>query len=154
QGDISIPDEKESVLIQPAGRDWREFHEVTLRWIGAVAILGMLALLIAFYLWRGSVRLEHGRSGRTLVRFTAVERFVPWLTAASFIILAVTGLNVTFGKPLLLPLIGPQAFSAWSQWAKYAHNFLSVPFTLGVVLMAVMWLAGNIPNRVDLDWLR
>ena len=25
------------------GRDWRHFHEVTLRWIGAIAILGMLA---------------------------------------------------------------------------------------------------------------
>ena len=42
QGRVSIPDKKEGVLIQPAGRDWRHFHEVTLRWIGAIAILGML----------------------------------------------------------------------------------------------------------------
>jgi len=32
---------------------------------------------------------------------------------------------------LLLPLIGPEAFTEWSQWAKYAHNYLSFPFTLG-----------------------
>ena len=25
-------------------------------------------------------------------------------------------------QALLLPLIGPEAFAAWSQWAKYAHN--------------------------------
>src|SRR5262249_42066162 len=25
---------------------------------------------------------------------------------------------------LLLPLLGPEAFSTWSEWAKYAHNYL------------------------------
>src|SRR4051812_27648692 len=42
-GRVSIPDQKSGTLIQPGGRDWRQFHEVTLRWIGAIAILGMLA---------------------------------------------------------------------------------------------------------------
>src|SRR5262249_58257418 len=64
------------------------------------------------------------------------------------------GLNMTFGKDLLLSLIGPEAFSTWSQWAKYAHNYLSFPFTIGVVLIFLMWLAGNIPNRVDVEWLK
>jgi formate dehydrogenase subunit gamma len=154
QGRISIPDRRARVLIQPAGRDWREFHEVTLRWIGAIVILGMLALLLVFYLWRGTVRLESGRSGRSLVRFNAFERGVHWMTAVCFIALAVTGLNITFGRPLLLPLIGADAFADWSQWAKYAHNFLSFPFTLGVALIFLMWLPGNIPNRVDLEWFK
>src|SRR5215471_11674751 len=127
-GRCTIPDQKACTIEQPAGRDWRHFHEVTLRWIGAISILGMLALLIFFYLTRGMIRLESGRSGRVLVRFSAFERFVHWMTATCFIILALTGLNITFGKPLLLPLIGPEAFTTWSQWAKYAHNYLSFPF--------------------------
>jgi formate dehydrogenase subunit gamma len=154
QGRVSIPDQRSGVLEQPAGRDWREFRNVTLRWIGGIAILGMLAVLVIFYLSRGMVRLESGRSGRGIVRFTAFERFVHWMTATCFIILAVSGLNITFGRPLLLPLIGFEAFSEWSQWAKYAHNYLSFPFTIGVVLIFLIWIAGNIPNKLDIDWLK
>jgi formate dehydrogenase subunit gamma len=154
QGRVSIPDQRSGVLEQPAGRDWREFRDVTLRWIGGIVIVGMLALLVIFYLSRGMVRLESGRSGRAIVRFTAFERFVHWMTATCFIILAISGLNITFGRPLLLPLIGLEAFSEWSQWAKYAHNYLSFPFTIGVVLIFLIWIAGNIPNKTDVDWLK
>jgi formate dehydrogenase subunit gamma len=150
----TIPDVTSYTIQQPGGRDWQHFHEVTLRWIGAIVILGMLALLIIFYLWRGMVRIEHSRSGRTIVRFNAFERFVHWMTAVCFVILAITGLNITFGKPLLLPLIGPEAFTAWSQWGKYAHNYLSFPFAIGVVLIFLIWIGGNIPNRRDIDWLK
>jgi formate dehydrogenase subunit gamma len=150
----SIPDTKSYTLEQPAGRDWRHFHEVTLRWIGGIAILGMLALLVLFYLSRGMVRIESGRSGRTVVRFNAFERSVHWMTAVCFIVLALSGLNITFGRPLLLPLMSPGSFTVFSEWAKYAHNYLSFPFTLGVVLIFLMWIGGNIPNRVDIDWLK
>src|SRR4051812_23808851 len=122
-GRCTIPDQKACTIEQPRGRDWRYFHEVTLRWIGAIAILGMLLLLVGFYLWRGMVRIESGRSGRTVLRFNGFERFVHWMTATCFIIMGISGLNITFGKKLLLPLLGPDAFTAWSQWAKYAHNY-------------------------------
>jgi formate dehydrogenase subunit gamma len=154
QGRVSIPDQRSSVLIQPAGREWREFRTVALRWVGGIAILGMLAVLVIYYLSRGMVRLESGRSGRTIVRFTTFERFVHWMTAICFIVLAISGLNITFGRTLLLPLIGHDAFSEWSQWAKYAHNYLSFPFTIGVVLIFLMWIAGNIPNKVDVEWIK
>jgi formate dehydrogenase subunit gamma len=153
-GRCTIPDQKACTIEQPAGRDWRHFHQVTLRWIGAIAILGMLVLLVGFYLVRGMVRMELGRSGRVLVRFSTFERMVHWMTASCFIVLAITGLNITFGRPLLLPLIGPEAFTTWSTWAKYAHNYLSFPFTLGVVLIFLMWIAWNIPTKVDIEWLK
>ena len=154
QGRGLLPDTKSYTLEQPAGRDWRHFHEVTLRWIGGIAILGMLVLLVVFYLARGMVRIEGGRSGHVVVRFNAFERFVHWMTAVCFIILGLSGLNITFGRPLLLPLMSPQAFTAWSEWAKYAHNYLSFPFTLGVVLILLMWIGGNLPARGDLAWLK
>src|SRR6266702_1003974 len=116
QGRVSIPDQRSSVLMQPAGREWREF--------------------------------------RNVVRFNAFERFAHWMTATCFVILAISGLNITFGRPLLLPLIGFEAFSEWSQWAKYAHNYLSFPFTIGVVLIFLMWIGGNIPSKVDLEWIK
>jgi formate dehydrogenase subunit gamma len=100
------------------------------------------------------VRIKSGRSGHIIVRFNAAERFVHWMTATCFIILALSGLNITFGRPLLLPLMSPEAFTAWSEWAKAAHNYLSFPFTLGVILIFFMWIAGNIPNRVDIEWFK
>ena len=154
EGRITIPDNKAAVLEQPEGRDWRRFHQITLRWLGAITILGMLVAIVVFYLTRGMVRLESGRSGRTIVRFNAFERFVHWMTATCFIVLALSGLNITFGRSLLLPLIGPEAFTAWSQFAKYSHNYLSFPFTIGVVVIFLMWIGGNIPNRVDVEWLK
>jgi formate dehydrogenase subunit gamma len=150
----SIPDVKSYNIEQPAGRDWRQFHEVWMPWLGGAAIVGMLAVLVVFYLIRGMIRIEAGRSGRTLVRFNGFERLVHWMTATCFIALALSGLNITFGKDLLLPLIGPEAFAAWSQWAKYAHNYLSFPFTLGVVAILLMWVAWNIPGRMDVAWIK
>ena len=154
QGRGSIPDAKSYVLEQPAGRDWREFHNVTLKWIGGISILGMLGLLVVFYLVRGMVKIESGRSGRTIVRFNGFERFVHWMTATCFIILAISGLNITFGRSLLLPLMSAEAFTTWSELLKYSHNYLSFPFTLGVVLIFLIWISGNIPNRVDAEWIK
>jgi formate dehydrogenase subunit gamma len=154
QGRVTLPDQKSGILEQPAGRDWRQFHEVTLKWIGIISIIGFAAIILIFYLFRGMVRIEAGRSGRVIIRFTAFERFVHWMTATCFVILAISGLNITFGKELLLPLMGPGAFSTWSQTLKYLHNYLSFPFTIGVVLILLMWIGGNLPNRTDLEWLK
>src|SRR5262249_40269652 len=131
-GEIDQPDERARVLIQPAGRQWEYFHEVLLNWLGVIAILGTVVALAAAYFLLGPLRIPAGRSGRTVLRYRAFERFAHWLTAASFVILGVTGLNITFGKTLLLPVIGPDAFSALSEAAKYAHNFTSFAFVLGL----------------------
>jgi formate dehydrogenase subunit gamma len=97
---------------------------------------------------------QNEHSGRKILRFNTFERFTHWMTATCFIILALTGLNYIFGKRLLMPLIGPDAFSAITQWSKYAHNFLAWPFIIGLCFMMAVWLADNIPNRVDWAWLK
>jgi len=153
QGLGTIPDTRSYVIEQPLGRVWRLFHEVYLHWIGTVVIVGMVLLLAAYQLLHGTVRLEGGRSGRMIKRFTALERFTHWLLAVAFIILAITGLNITFGKDLLLPLIGPTAFSRWSIMAKYAHDFSSFPFVLGVLMLFVLWVRENLPTMVDVRWI-
>jgi formate dehydrogenase subunit gamma len=154
QGRITIPDAKASVLIQPAGQEWRQFHQVTLHWIGGIAILGMLLLLVAFYAVRGMIKISRGRSGRTMTRFSGFERFMHWMTAGTFVILAISGLNITFGKNLLLPLIGPEAFTGFSQWGKYAHNYLSFAFSIGLVFIFFMWIKDNVPSGTDVEWLK
>lgn len=153
QGRITIPDAKAATLERPAGREWRAFHQGTMTKLGAVAVLGMLILLVGFYLFRGKVRIEAGLSGQTITRFNGFERFVHWLTATCFIVLALSGLNVTFGKAVLLPLIGPAAFTELSVVAKWSHNYLAWPFMLGVALMFLVWIKDNIPGIGDVRWL-
>jgi formate dehydrogenase subunit gamma len=154
EGLIDQPNTREQVLIQPAGRVWDHFHEVTLRWVGAIVILGALAGLAAAYLILGRIRISAGRAGRKVPRFTSFERFSHWLTAVSFVVLGFTGLNITFGKVLLRPWIGPDAFSALAQIAKYVHNYFSFSFVLGLVLIIAMWMKDNIPDKVDVAWFR
>ena len=154
QGRIDIPDKKASVLIQPAGREWDYFHEVILHWLGAIVILGMLVLLALAYVVMGRIRISSGRSGRKVLRFNSFERFSHWLTAVSFVLLGLTGLNITFGKLVLLPVIGPEAFSAFAQISKYLHNFVSFSFVAGLVLIVALWIKDNVPGRVDIDWVK
>ena len=154
EGRIDIPDKKAAVLIQPAGRTWDYFHEVLLHWGGAIVILGTIALLALAYLILGRIRIAAGRSGRKILRFKAFERFSHWLTAVSFVILGLTGLNITFGKLVLLPIVGWDAFSEISEIAKYLHNFTAFAFMAGLVLIIVIFFKDNLPEKVDLDWLR
>ncbi len=153
-GRISIPDRMASSLIQPAGRDWRDFQRHTLPIIGGIAIIGMLALLAIVLAIRGRIRVEHGFSGITLLRFASFERFTHWLTATCFIILALSGLNISFGRVLILPLFGAEAFSTLTAWGKFAHNYLAFPFMLGLVIMFLIWIKDNIPNRLDMVWIK
>jgi formate dehydrogenase subunit gamma len=154
EGSIDIPNETASVLMQPDGRVWRYFHEVLLHWTGAILILGTIALLAIAYFVVGRLRISAGRSGIRVLRFSAFERFSHWLTATCFVLLGLTGLNITFGKLLLLPLIGPDAFSTLSEGAKYVHNFVSFPFVLGLVLIITIWMKDNVLRKVDIVWLK
>jgi formate dehydrogenase subunit gamma len=153
-GRITIPDRMASSLIQPAGRDWRDFQRHKLPIIGGIAIIGMFVLLAIFLAIRGRIRVEHGFSGVKLLRFASFERFTHWLTATCFIILALSGLNISFGRVLILPLFGAEAFSTMTAWGKLAHNYLAFPFMLGLVIMFLIWIKDNIPSKLDVVWIK
>jgi formate dehydrogenase subunit gamma len=51
-------------------------------------------------------------------------------------------------------VIGPEAFSSVSQIAKYVHNYVSASFVIGLVLIVALWIKDNIPQKVDVDWIR
>ena len=152
-GRISIPDGRAGSLIQPAGRDWEAFRETTLPRVGLGAILGMLALLVVFLVVRGRVLVEGGLSGKTMERFNGIERFGHWLTATGFVVLALTGLNITYGRQYLLPVVGPERFADISQIAKYLHNYMSFAFVVGLIMIFFMWVIFNLPSLRDIRWI-
>src|SRR6185436_8945745 len=65
-----------------------------------------------------------------------------------------SGLNVSFGRTLILPLFGADTFAAMSAYAKLAHNYLAFPFMLGLVIMFLIWIKDNIPGKIDLEWIK
>jgi formate dehydrogenase subunit gamma len=154
QGAVSIPNQSAGILVQPDGRDWREFRNTWLFYIGAAAVLGMVALLAVFYLVSGQKKIEAGRSGRTIQRFTTIERVNHWMVAVSFVLLGLSGLNITYGALLLRPIIGAEAFTTLTFWGQAVHQYLSFPFVLGLVAMVVLWLRDNLPSRVDVAWIK
>lgn len=153
-GRVTIPNQAAGVLIQPQGRDWRQFRNRVLTTTGILAIIGMVLALAIFYAMRGSTRIDSGRSGRKIARYTLFERANHWMVAFSFILLALTGLNITYGAYLLRPLIGPGAFATLTLWGQAAHHFLAFAFMLGVLAMLVHWSRENLVRRVDVEWLR
>ncbi len=153
KGQVSIPDKKAGQLVQSDGEAWRNFRNGPLPRDGLWAMLAILAVLAAFFLLRGRIKIEHGWAGRTITRFSDLERFGHWLLASSFIILALTGLNVLYGRYALLPLIGAQAFSTISIGAKWLHNYVAFAFMAGLALTFVVWLRHNLPSWRDLVWL-
>jgi formate dehydrogenase subunit gamma len=154
EGRVSIPDQAATGLIKPGGQEWRAFHQGTMLWVTALTLVGMIAIVVAFYAKRGKITIDSGLSGVKILRFNAFERFVHWLTAGSFLVLALTGLNLVFGRHVLMPLFGPETFAAATQWGKYAHNYLAWPFMAGLVFMLVVWIKDNIPNGTDVAWLK
>ncbi|MCA0399368.1 MAG: formate dehydrogenase subunit gamma [Proteobacteria bacterium] len=150
-GRASIPNKNAATLIQP-GRDWRAYNQETLPRLAAIAVLGALAALVLFYLLRGKIMIDAGRSTMRILRFGAIDRFVHWLTATSFLTLALTGANVTFGKTLLAPIMGAEAFAAWAGFAKLIHNYVGFAFMAGVALTFLIWVKDNIPNMIDVKW--
>lgn len=141
------------VLIQDAGMPWLEFRKGPLSTYGAGLLGVTVALLALFYLLRGRIRIDGEKTGRTVTRFQAVERFGHWLMAGSFVVLAITGLVVLFGRTVVIPLLGHEAFSTVAVASKWVHNNIAWAFMLGLVMVFFMWVAHNIPNRTDLKWL-
>ena len=60
----TIADTKSYVIEQPLGRTWRLITGMWMHWIGALAILGVVALLALAYFTLGPLMIEDGRSGR------------------------------------------------------------------------------------------
>jgi formate dehydrogenase subunit gamma len=71
----------------------------------------------------------------------------------SFVVLALTGLVVTFGKAVLLPLIGYTLFSWLATVSKSLHNFVGPLFTVTLPVFIVLFVRDNLPAAHDGQWI-
>ncbi len=153
-GRATIPDAKAGTLINADNKNWAALQGQTLHTLSIVAVLGMIAILALFYLLRGKIRVDSGLSGRKILRFNAIERFAHWTLASTFIILALTGLNLIIGKTVIAPVFGEAAFGTLTAWGKVAHNYLAWPFMVSLVLIVLLWIIHNVPDKLDWEWIK
>ncbi|WP_375342243.1 formate dehydrogenase subunit gamma [Yoonia litorea] len=139
-------------LVQSTGMTWFAFREGPLATYGGWLLLGTIGALILFYVARGRILVDGGMTGRFVVRFQFIERFSHWLLAGSFILLGLTGLAILFGRKVIAPTFGPEANAMLLKWAMYVHNNVAWAFILALVMIFLLWVWHNIPNRLDLIW--
>lgn len=153
-GRVSIPDRRAGDLIKPDNKGWANLSQGTVQTFQVGILLVALVGLALFYFIRGRIPVDAGFSGRTILRFGWLERFAHWMLAGTFIVLALTGLNLVIGRAVILPIIGEGAFGTLSAWGKIAHNYLAWPFMIALAIVFVLWIAHNIPSRIDLEWIK
>jgi formate dehydrogenase subunit gamma len=152
-GAVASQDPNAARLVQYEGQTWREIHNGPLPRYGAWLLLGVIVFLAFAFALLGRVRIDEGRAGRTITRFNAYERAGHWMTASAFVVLSLTGLNMLYGKSVLLPLIGHEAFAMIAAWGKYIHNYVAFAFMFGLAIIFLQWVVYNFPSRHDLVWL-
>lgn len=163
-GYTSLPGAEMGTLVQPfvqypgsqvttAGEAWRQVRN---DWIipygGALILIAVLAMALAY--WRtGGIGGHEQNTGRKIERFTYFERAAHWSVAITFVILAVSGIVMAFGKFFLLPVLGATLFGWLSYALKTAHNFAGPVFAVALLIFIIGYLRDNLPRAGDLGWL-
>jgi formate dehydrogenase subunit gamma len=160
----SLPGREMDVLIQPparfvgqdvrttAGEAWRQFRNGPMTFYGGWLVVLVILAILAFYFWKGPVKLHERPTGRLIHRFSTVEQVVHWSTAISFCILGLSGLIMLFGKHVLLPLFGYTLFAWLAALSKNLHNFVAPFFIVAVLAMIALFVKDNFPRAYDFRW--
>ncbi len=141
-----------SVLVQSAGETWRQIRNGPVTVYGGWLLVFMMIVIGAYYSWKGPIKLHDKPSGKRVLRFGAWDRMVHWGAAISFVLLAVTGIVILFGKHILLPIIGYTLFSWLAVLSKNVHNFVGPVFAFCIILLFVTFVKDNLPKAIDLQW--
>ncbi|MDH5557533.1 MAG: formate dehydrogenase subunit gamma [Alphaproteobacteria bacterium] len=150
---ISIPDREAAVLIQSEGENWRNIRNGPISTIGGWLLIGVIVLICLYFAIRGRIRIEGGRSGILIPRFTQMQRVGHWFVAALFILLGLTGLTLLYGRYGLPYLIGKEGFAILASASLQAHNLFGPLFMASLIVLFFTFLKGNIISRVDIVWM-
>jgi formate dehydrogenase subunit gamma len=142
-----------NVLIQSEGEIWRQIRNGPITVYGGWLLVAILLAILVFFLWKGPIKVHGQLTGRKIQRFSAWDRTIHWTVAISWIILAISGLILLFGKYVVLPLFGYTLFSWLAILSKNLHNFVGPVFLLAAALMFFTYLGRNIPRAYDVTWL-
>ena len=149
QGFVQYPGSR----LASAGEAWRQVRN---QWIVPYggSLLIIVALAIGLYYWRkGPMGGHEPDTGLKIERFTPFERAAHWTNAIAFVVLAVSGIVMAFGKFFLLPVLGLTLFGWLTYALKTAHNLVGPLFAVSLIIVIVTFIRDNFPSKGDLAWL-
>jgi formate dehydrogenase subunit gamma len=149
----SIPGRERNVLIQAEGREWRELRNGPITTYGGWLIGFAFFAIVVFYMVKGTIRTKEPPTGRLIERFNIVERTSHWTMAITFVILALTGACILWGKYLILPWLGHNGFSWIQIVGKNIHNFIGPLFIFSLLTTFLLFLKDNFFSMWDVKWL-
>ena len=136
-----------------AGEAWRQVRN---NWLipygGSLLLITALALGI-FYFSKGSIKTHGVDTGRKIERFTPFERAAHWANAIAFVVLAVSGMVIAYGKFFVQPIIGGTLFGWLTYVLKNLHNFAGPVFAVSLAVVFFTFLRDNWPQKGDINWL-
>jgi formate dehydrogenase subunit gamma len=162
EGSTTLPGVEKGVLIQRftqypgstltnAGEAWRQVRNQWLIPYGGSLLL-IVAVAIGLFYWKRGPMGHDDHKPATIERFTPLERATHWVNAGAFLLLAVSGVVMAFGKFFLLPVMGTALFGWLTYALKTAHNFAGPAFAVSMVVMLVMFARDNWPKSWDWQW--
>ncbi len=143
-----------NILVQTEGEIWRRVRNGPVTVYGGLLLVVIAAIIGLFHWLHGPIKLHEKPADRRIRRFTDWERLVHWSTAISFVILAVSGIVILFGKYVLLPMFGYTLFSWLAILSKNLHNFVGPLFIFCVLVMFVTYVKDNLWKSYDFRWFR
>lgn len=150
----STPQQGHTVLIVNGGENWREIRNSFVVPFSQWVLIIVLAAIGLMYKFIGPDKLEKPRSGIKVERYGRADRILHWYTAALFILMGVTGLSLLLGRIFLIPVFGLHVDSAFLLACKVLHNYCGPLLLIGILFEVINWLEFNIPQKVDLEWIK
>ncbi|MFK5914502.1 MAG: formate dehydrogenase subunit gamma [Woeseiaceae bacterium] len=143
-----------NVLIQGSGENWRNLRNGPIATIGAYMLIVSLLTMFIYHMKTGGMTLDNGFSGKKVTRWEIFDRTMHWSVAIMFILLAITGLSMLFGRAVLIPIFGPDGFAAFAGIAILVHNYIGPLFTVVLVMMILRWMKHNYIDANDIKWFK
>ncbi len=153
EGYTSLKGREMGVLVQSGGETWRQIRNGPITLFGGWLLIIAAAAIALFYAVKGALKLHEKPTGKLMERFNSLERVTHWCVAISFVILALSGVILLFGKHFLLPVIGYTLFAWLSLLAKNLHNFVGPFFILSLLVMIAVYIKDNFWSSEDATWI-
>ena len=142
------------VLVQSGGETWRAVRNGPVTFYGGIFLIAVPVLIFLYFHMYGALKLHDKPTGHMIQRFSDWERVVHWSTAISFVVLAITGVIILFGKHIILPIFGYTLFSWLAILSKNLHNFVGPLFIFCVAATFVTFVKDNIWKAHDFLWVK
>ena len=112
-------------------------------WVFLGVLLGVPGAFFLHYKIIGPKVFPH--SAKKYYAFSVYNRIIHQIAAVSFLVIVPTGFVIVFGD-----FFGGGSFV---RWCKNLHGIFTVPFTIVVIPMALMWIKEAFFNWDDARWL-